>query len=147
MEKLSPETKRIIKKFSSTIIALLALMIIIYLTTRNKENANTVACSWYWYGAFAYFILTGAIIFEIDDENINGFMGKVGRIIYWLSMCLAIIMLAGFIIHFFYAFPYPLQAIFGWSSFWLAIIMFILNWIHNMIIADIEDEDEGIFNC
>lgn len=145
MKKLSPETKRIIKKFSSTIIVLPAIMIIIHLITRNNENADAVARVWYWAGAFAYFILSGAIIFEIDEENINGPMGKVGRTIYWLSICLAIIMLAGFIVHFFYVFPYPFQAILGWSSFWLAIILFLLSWIYNLIATDIEDEEEGIF--
>ena len=145
MKKISPETKRIIKKFSSTIVILSAIMIIVHLITRNNENADAVARAWYWTGAFAYFLLGGAIIFEINEENIIGPMGIIGKTIYWLNVCLAAVMLAGFIIHFFFVFPYPFQAIFGWSSFWLAIIFLLLNWIYNMVAKDITDEEDGIF--
>lgn len=116
----------LLKAMTQTILVSLALFFLIYYLAGNTEMDQTDrAILWLFYFLISYALIDAVLVLRSDEPNVFEFA-------FIIKMIMALILLAGFICHFFINFPLPFQAVLGWPaavSFGILIIMTLIETI------------------
>ena len=94
------------------------LAIIFFIAHRSLgDNPNSNIRIWYFAGIFSYIVVGGTLIIKTDFNHF--------KFLFFINVLSILFLIIGFFLHFFIAFPLPIQVIFGWPAP-VSIIIFII---------------------
>jgi len=117
------ENRQTLATTSWTILAVVAIFLLAATFTGISPRAD--ANIWYWAAIISYLVVGGVMSDKIDEDNIDGFVGKVYKGLLIINVLIIIFSFVCFVLHFFLSFPPPIQAICGWSAA-MSCLLFIM---------------------
>lgn len=89
---------------------LIVILTVIFLISYHSlgDNPRKNIRIWYFAGIFSYIVIGAALIIKTNFDHF--------KFLFFINFLAIFLLIIGFVLHFFIAFPLPLQVILGWPA-------------------------------